>query len=305
MCDDVATRQNGNPIGQTNNNENTRIHYLKIIRPERSINYEENTTPKKEAASQKQEPAEVRLLRDEIRDAPGGLADAAKHGRDALASWVIDNAALLKYVLDDQASLEMRIDNKGNTVGHFLASISEEYALKILADPKKAAIANNEGDSICLAAVKKYPSAAALASNSLDLWRISNPNTGDTVGHNIAKTHESIIIEILSRADAVDFLSVENDRRATVANTGTIHRKFSLLVLDHSELYSLPLGSECESVACDAVKNHFSSARKAESMLRDRQMQMSNIGQYSALEIAVKDKLADLAERNRNGNGVR
>ena len=304
MCDDVATRQNGNPTGQTNNDENTNIHYLTIIRPERP-KYEENGMPKKEPSAQKQEPIEARLLRDEIREAPGGLADAAKNGRDVLAAWVKDNSALLGYVLDDPAALEMKIDKKGNTVGHFLASISEEYALKILADPKKAAIANDEGDSICLAAVKKYHSAAELASNSLELWCISNPNTGDTVGHNIAKTRESIIIKVLDRADAADFLSAENDRRITVASIGTIHHNFSLLVLNHPEIYSLPLGAEVESVACNAVKNHFSSAIKISSMLRHRQVKMGSIGQYYALEIAVKNKLEDLAEmRTRNGKGV-
>ncbi len=305
MCDDLETRLNRKTTGFMNKDEQTNIHYLAIIRPSQHIKPKE-ASRSTEAIIQKPEIIETRSLKDEIRDAPGGLADTAKKGYNALVAWTKDNSALLKYVLDDQASLAIMFDNKGNTVGHFFASLNEEYALKLLGDPQKAAITNNDGDSVCLTAVRKYDSAAIMAANNIDLWCITDPNSGNTVGHNIAKNHESIIIEVLKRDDAADFLSVENDRRITVANVGTRHHNFSLFVLDHPEIYSLPLGAEGASVACDAVKNHFSSAIKVDDMLRRKRIQMSDIGQYRALEIAVKDKLADLAMlRKRNGNGIK
>ncbi len=277
----------------TNNRTNQKTKYFPtIIRTD--ICYATQTKPKP-----KPKPTEESALMAEIMKGKGGLIDSVKKGSNALVAWVNENSIIINHVLEDSTSLAMKVDGKGNTVGHVLARMSEEYALTILNNPKHAAISNDNGDSICIDAIRMYNSAATKASKNIELWKIENPNTGDTVGHEVAKHHEPIIIELLKGKDAETFLSIENDARVTVASVGTIHKNFSLLVLNYPNIYSLPLCVDTQSVAQDAVNNHYSSAIRAGEMLRDHKICLDEKRQ-DLLVAAVRNKIkTHLNERAR------
>lgn len=248
------------------------------------------SSEKKAPDSDKPEPVLTGALeiRGEIRKE---LTKVIKvRGAEGLEKWLNENGELMQYVVADIDTLSLKVDVKGNTVAHHLSKASEAIALKLLDDLKVACIYNNDGDSVCMVAALKYESAARKAAGNIGLWEISNPNSGNSVGHMISTKPEylNILLGVLGRSNASEFLSVENDRCVSVAAAGTIHRTFSLEVLKLPEVFSI-INNDGTTVAEEAVRRHFTSAR-AVIQSKEQFMKVFDIVQYSRLMMLAEEK---------------
>jgi hypothetical protein len=187
-----------------------------------------------------------------------------KGGVNEVRKVISDDKIFASYLVSNNIGLDMVITPKGRKVAHYIAALYPLLAIKLISNPETVNISiDNNLWSVCHEAVFYHKEAAKYAmDSSSDLWGISDID-GKSVGHVAVKQHEDIAMLALAHTDSKKLLSVEDDHKRTVAHIGLYWSRFSLGVLEDSELYTLKDDSN-KPLILEAVRLHKSSAAKVQ-----------------------------------------
>ena len=222
------------------------------------------------------------------------IIDMVKKGKTSeLENMLKSDNLFASYIISNKIGLDMIITSEGHTIAHYLAGIDEGYALRLIQDPQIATISSiTKYWSVCHEAALHHKEAAYYAMNSENnLWEISDYK-GRSVGHTAVRHHKDIAILAITSKNAKKLLLVEDDNETTIAHVGTYWTEFALFTLNEPELYKLTDLSG-KTVAIEAVRQHFSSAKK---VLQNPQKYISELGNVEGnrLILLAKNKLSEL-----------
>ena len=222
------------------------------------------------------------------------IRDMVKKGKvDELQNMLKSDSLFASYIISNKIGLDTAITSEGHTIAHYLAGINEEYALRLIQDIQIATISSaTKYWSVCHEAVLHHKAAAHYAMNSENnLWEVSDYK-GRSVGHIAVRHHKDIAILAITSKNAKKLLLVEDDNEITIAHVGTYWSEFALFTLNEPEIYKLTDLSG-KSVAMEAVRQHFSSAKK---ILQNPQKYVSELGttEGNKLISLAKNKLLEL-----------
>lgn len=210
----------------------------------------------------------------------------SKNGAQYIMQMLKDDAMLSSYIIKRKIGLQIKLDDKGDTIAHFLAKINEEYATALSLDYETAKISNASGWSVCHEGVNLFNTVACAVMKSEDrrLWELCDER-GKSVGGMAVRHHENVALLAINSDYSQSLLSIENDDGVSAAHEATKWKSFSIEVLNRDDIFSMRT-RKGESVAEWAVRRHKSSAV---AFLRDKGRYIGKLG------AADGDRLAEMA----------